>query len=73
MEENKKIWEVRYVVDTGYDWIYRVCIIKAENEEAAIAILDAEIGSKLKCESYIMANRTKITECEGVILYDGRS
>lgn len=69
----EKIWEVRYVVDTGYDWVYKVCIIKAESEEVAVEILDAEIGSKLQGESYIMANRTKVTECEGVILYDGRS
>lgn len=66
------IWKVQYTIDTGYDWIHRVCIIKAKSKEAALDILHTEIESKLKGDKCILHEYTEITECEGIILYDGR-
>lgn len=66
-------WKINYIIDNGYSWIKRVCIIKAGSKEEAIEILYSEIGSKLEGESFIRDRYTmEITECDNdVILYDG--
>lgn len=66
-------WKVNYIVDDGYDWYKRICIINADTKERAIEILYTEIGSKLKGERCILSKYIEITECENdVVLYDGR-
>lgn len=65
-------WRVNYIVDDGYTWNHRVCIINTDNKEKALEILHTEIGSKLKGESFILDEYTEVMECEkNVILYDG--
>lgn len=66
------LWKVNYIIDTGYDWDKKVCIIKADSKEKALEILHSEISMKLRGERMILDEYTEITECEsGVILYNG--
>lgn len=66
-------WKVNYIVDDGYDWYKRVCIINADSKEKAFEVLHAEIGSKLIGERFILDKYTEVIECENdKILYDGR-
>lgn len=65
-------WQINYVIDDGYDWHNKVCIIRADSKEKALEILNTEIGSKLKGERMILDKYTEITECDNdVILYNG--
>lgn len=65
-------WKVFYIIDTGYDWDKKVCIIKADSKEKALEILHSEIGMKLKGEKMILDRYTEIIECDNdVILYNG--
>lgn len=64
-------WKIKYTIDTGSNWIKRVCIINADTREKALEILDREIVSKLKGKRIIRHHRTEITECTGIVLYDG--
>ena len=65
-------WKINYIIDDGYDWYKRVCIVKADNKEKALEILYTEIGSKLKGERTILPKYTEITECDNdIILYNG--
>lgn len=65
-------WKVNYIIDDGYDWHKRVCIINANSKEKAFEIFRTEICAKLKGERFILDKYTEITECKNnVILYDG--
>ena len=65
-------WKVNYIIDDGYEWHKRVCIIKADNEEQALQILYSEIGKKLTGEMHFIDEYTKIVKCDNnTILYDG--
>jgi len=65
-------WKINYIIDDGYDWYKRVCIIKADSKEKALELLNAEIGSKLKGERMILNKYTEIAKCDNdVILYNG--
>lgn len=65
-------WKINYIIDDGYDWHKKVCVVKADSKEKALEILDVEIGSKLKGERMILDKYTEITECDdNVVLYNG--
>ena len=65
-------WNVNYIIDDGYEYHKKVCIIKADSEEKALEILHTNIGSKLKGERHIVDKYINITKCENeIILYDG--
>lgn len=65
-------WKINYIIDNGYDWYKKVCIIKADSKEEALKILNTEIGSKLKGDRMILDKYTEITECDNnVIIYNG--
>lgn len=65
-------WKINYVIDDGYAWHRKVCIIKADSKNKALELLNTEIGSKLKGERMILDEYTEITECDnGVVLYNG--
>jgi len=65
-------WKIKYIVDDGYTWHRKICIINAENEQKALNILDYRIGLKLKGERMILDEFTEITKCDNdVILYNG--
>lgn len=64
-------WKINYIIDDGYAWHRRVCIIVADSKEKALEILNTEIGSKLTGERIMLDKYTEITECDNnVILYD---
>ena len=66
------LWKLNYIVDTGYEWEKRVCIIKAENKEQALSLLHTEIETKLPGESFVLNKYTEISEYnKSPILYDG--
>ena len=65
-------WKINYIIDDGYAWHRRVCIITADSKEKALEVLNTEIGSKLTGERIMLDKYTEITECDNnVILYDG--
>lgn len=65
-------WKINYIVDDGYDWHKKICVINAESKEKALEFLHTEIGLKLKGERTILGEYTEITECQNnTILYDG--
>ena len=64
-------WKINYIIDDGYYWHKKVCIVKADSEEKALEILHTEIGSKLMGEKIILDKYTEITECDDTILYNG--
>lgn len=66
------LWKVNYIIDDGYTWHKKVCIIKANNKEKALEILDNEIGSKLKDGRIILRGYTEIIEWNyDVVIYNG--
>lgn len=65
-------YKINYIVDDGYDWNNRICVIDADTKEKALEVLHTEIGSQLKGERIILDQYTEITECKNTILYDGR-
>lgn len=70
--DDDMFWKINYVVDDGYTWHKKVCIVKAGSKERALEILYEEISKKLKGERIILSKYTEITKCENdVILYNG--
>ena len=33
-------WQVNYIIDNGYDWYRHVTVVKAENADEAVAIME---------------------------------
>lgn len=68
------LWQVSYLVDNGYDWDRRVCIIRAVDEKSADVLLGVLIEPKLKGTEKILHNFTKIKKCEdnAIIYHDIR-
>lgn len=53
-------WEINFVIDTGYDWKYHVCVVAAKNEEEARKNFDNWISPRLHGENFVVDTETKI-------------
>ena len=66
-------WRIKYVLDDGFDWYKKICIINADDKEEVFEIFNNEINSKLKGGQVILNKYTEIIKCENnTILYDGQ-
>lgn len=67
------LYKVRYIIYTGYVYIRKISIMRANDAENAIKILRSEIGPKLKGESCILSQSIKAERCndDNGIFYDG--
>ena len=68
-----KIYKVELDIDTGYEHLKRVCILRAENEKEAEVRADRYVNSRINGQS--VANVENVTEFEedDEILYCGRA
>lgn len=65
-------WKIKYIIDTGYDWKHKLCVINAESKKSALDIFDSEIRYKLVGESYVISDSIAVEQCKNdVILYNG--
>lgn len=67
-----KIYKVTLWIDTGYDWLRRVCVLYADSEEDAKTKAHKYFNSRLRGEKF--ANVESVVEIEkndsGIIYQD---
>lgn len=57
-----KFWKIEFVIDTGYDWLQRECVVTANTEDSALKNFDDWISPKLHGENFVEDSQTKINE-----------
>lgn len=57
-----KLWEFKFKIDTGYEWLRRYCIIVADTEEDAKKIFHDDIESKQPGERFVMKDSIVVSE-----------
>lgn len=65
-----KIFKVKIKIDTGYEWLYRICILYANSEEEAKEKAERYVNKNLRGERFADAEKvTKIDVKEDSIIY----
>lgn len=57
-------WKINFTIDTGYDWLKRICIISAPTEEEAKERFKKWVNPLLTGEKCVLDKDTKITPIE---------
>lgn len=64
-------WQVNYIINNGYDWYRHVAVVKAENADEAVAIMEEYVkktytrNDDTLLKEYTVA--TKLPNDDGVI------
>lgn len=59
-----KLFKVKVVVDNGYAWDTHKLIVRADNEEQAVEKAHRSFEDKLKCDWYVLKDKTESMEIE---------
>lgn len=59
-----KLFKVKVVIDNGYDWVAHKVIVRADNEEQAVAKAHKSFEGKLKFDCYVLKDKTECIEIE---------
>lgn len=59
-----RFWKINFIIDTGYEWLKRECVIIAEDEKSALKNFDKWISPKLHGERFVEDSQTKIEEMQ---------
>lgn len=59
-----RFWKINFIIDTGYEWLKRECVIIAEDEENALKNFDKWISPKLYGERFVEDSQTQIKEIQ---------
>jgi hypothetical protein len=57
-----KFWKINFIIDTGYEWLKRECVIIADDRERALKKFDEWILPKLHGERFVEDSQTQIKE-----------
>lgn len=65
-----RIYKANLIIDTGYDWYNKVCVLYADNEEDAKTKTDKYFNSRLRGEKFAnVENVVEIKENDLGIIY----
>lgn len=59
-----KMFMVKVVTNNGYDWVAHKVIVRADNEEQAVAKAHKSFEGKLKFDCYVLKDKTECIEIE---------
>ena len=59
-----RFWKINFIIDTGYEWLKRECVIIAEDKENALKNFDKWISPKLHGERFVEDSQTQIKEIQ---------
>lgn len=63
-----RFWKINFIIDTGYEWLKRECVIIAEDEENALKNFDKWISPKLHGERFVEDSQTKLKKYKQMIM-----
>lgn len=63
-------WQVNYIIDNGYDWYRHVAVVKAENVDEAVSIMEEYVNKTYtRNDDVLLKEYTVVTKLpsDGVI------
>lgn len=65
------LWKIKFIVDNGYEYLKRICVVVAANEDEAMLVFKRWIDSELHIDEFIINCETKIEpiNCRDGIVY----
>lgn len=64
-------WQVNYIIDDGYDWNRHVAVVKAENADEAVSIMEEYVNKTYTRNDDVLLKEytvaTKLPNNDGVI------